>query len=85
LLDEGLEPAKVGTVLVAGVPTARHAVDVSDSFDAGVRSLEAHAAYLRGLGEHAMADPQEFLEAFARQTGSRLGVKYAVAFDVLTV
>jgi LmbE family N-acetylglucosaminyl deacetylase len=85
LVDEGLEPAKVGTILVAGVPAARHGVDVTDTFDAGVRSLEAHAAYLRGLGAHPMADPQEFLESFARQTGSLLGVKYAVSFDVLAV
>jgi LmbE family N-acetylglucosaminyl deacetylase len=85
LLDEGLEPAKVANVLVAGVFDARHAVDVTDSFDLGVRSLEAHGAYLRGLGDNVMGDPREFLEAFARQTGSRMGVKYAVAFDVLAV
>jgi LmbE family N-acetylglucosaminyl deacetylase len=85
LLDEGLEPVKVAHVLVAGVFTARHAVDVTEHFAIGVRSLEAHAAYLRGLGDHVMAEPQEFLEAFARQIGTRLGVKYAVAFDVLAV
>jgi LmbE family N-acetylglucosaminyl deacetylase len=85
LLDEGLEPARVANVLVSGVFTARHAVDVSDHFEIGVRSLEAHAAYLRGLGDNMMAEPREFLEAFARQTGTRLGVKYAVAFDVLAV
>jgi LmbE family N-acetylglucosaminyl deacetylase len=85
LLDEGLEPVKVTSVLVSGVFAARHAVDVTDHFDTGVRSLEAHAAYLRGLGDNAMAEPREFLEAFARQVGTRLGVKYAVAFDVLAV
>jgi LmbE family N-acetylglucosaminyl deacetylase len=85
LLDEGLEPAKVRAVLVGSGPDASHAVDVSEHFDTGVRSLEAHEAYLRGLGDNPMADPREFLESFARQTGTRLGVKYAVGFDVLTV
>jgi LmbE family N-acetylglucosaminyl deacetylase len=84
LLDEGLEPVKVSTVLVAGVPTAGHAVDVTEHFDAGVRSLEAHAEYLRGLGDHEMAEPQEFLESFARQTGRGLGVRFAVSFEVLS-
>jgi LmbE family N-acetylglucosaminyl deacetylase len=84
LLDEGLEPVKVATVLVSG-PAATQAVDVTDHFDAGVRSLEAHAEYLRGLGDSVMAEPQEFLESFARQLGARLGVKYAVGFEVLNV
>jgi LmbE family N-acetylglucosaminyl deacetylase len=85
LLDEGLEPAKVATLLVAGVLAPSHAVDVTDHFETGVRSLEAHAAYLRGLGDHVMAEPQEFLESFARQTGAHLGVKYAVGFETITV
>jgi LmbE family N-acetylglucosaminyl deacetylase len=85
LLDEGLEPAKVGRVLVGSGPDASFAVDVSEHFDLGVQSLQAHEAYLRGLGDNPMADPREFLESFARQTGTRLGVKFAVGFDVLTV
>ena len=83
LLDEGLQPVQVPTLLVGASPLARHAVDVTDSFAAGVASLQAHAEYLRGLGGSAMADPEEFLEAFARQIGARLGTRYAVAFEVL--
>ena len=83
LLDEGLEPHPVGTLLVGGVPTASYGVDVSDTFDAGIASLMAHAAYLRGLGDHPMADPAEFLESFARQAGTRMGCRFAVAFDVI--
>lgn len=85
LLDEGLEPWKVNTLYVVGSPLARHGVDVTDSFDAGVAALEAHAQYLAGLGESAMADPREFLEAFARPTGTRLGVTFGVAFEVLSL
>jgi LmbE family N-acetylglucosaminyl deacetylase len=85
LMDEGLEPVKVTAVLVAGVPNSSHGVDVTDYFETGVRSLEAHTEYLRGLGDNVMADPAEFLEAFARQMGARLGVRYAVGFEVLSV
>ena len=83
LTDDGLQPVQVSTLLVGASPLAGHAVDVTGSFAAGVASLQAHAEYLRGLGATAMAEPEEFLEAFARQVGSRLGTTYAVAFEVL--
>jgi LmbE family N-acetylglucosaminyl deacetylase len=83
LLDEGLPPWHATTVLVAGGPLATHGVDVSDHFDTGVASLEAHAQYLAGLGGNPMAEPREFLEAFARATGSRLGCRFGVAFEVI--
>jgi LmbE family N-acetylglucosaminyl deacetylase len=83
LLDEGLEPWSVHTVLVAGGTQISHAVDVTEHFATGVASLRAHAAYLAGLGQHAMADPEEFLESFARATGTRLGTTYAVGFEVV--
>ncbi|GAB2482084.1 PIG-L deacetylase family protein [Jatrophihabitans fulvus] len=83
LLDEGLEPVTVSTVLVGASPYADRAVDVSDHLDAGVASLAAHAAYLRGLGEDAMSDPREFLEAQARPVGARLGTTFGVPFEVI--
>lgn len=85
LLDEGLEPWSARQLLVAGSPQTNQAVDVTDHFDAGIASLKAHAAYLAGLGDHAMSDPSEFLESFARQTGSRLGVTFAVGFEVINL
>src|SRR3954469_19465605 len=62
-------------------PRSKHAVDTTGTFDLGVRSLEAHAAYLRGLGTGDF-DAEEFLEGFSRQTGARLGAKYAASFEV---
>jgi LmbE family N-acetylglucosaminyl deacetylase len=85
LLDEGLPPWSAHQVLVAGGSQVTHGVDVTEHFETGVASLEAHAAYLAGLGENAMAQPQEFLESFARATGSRLGTKYAVGFEVINL
>src|SRR3954469_21196567 len=81
-IDEGREKwGGVREVWAAGSPLSKHGVDTTDTFDLGVRSLEAHAAYLRGLGSGDF-DAQEFLEGFARQTGNRLGVRYAAGFEV---
>ncbi|MEU4420952.1 PIG-L deacetylase family protein [Actinoplanes sp. NPDC024001] len=80
-IDGGLEKwGGVRQVWASSSPRAKHAVDTTDTFDLGVRSLQAHAAYLRGLG--GSFDAEEFLEGAARQTGSRLGVKYAAGFEV---
>src|SRR5205085_1076955 len=67
----------------AGSPEGRHGVDVTDSFAAGLASLQAHEAYLAGLGEGAgFAETSTFLERFAREAGTRLGCTYAVTFEV---
>ncbi len=81
-LEGPLEPwGGVQAVWAFGSPQATHAVDITETFDTGVASLEAHAAYIDGLGwEHF--DPREFLEGMARQTGQRLGVAFAAPFEV---
>jgi LmbE family N-acetylglucosaminyl deacetylase len=83
LVDEELEPWRASTLLVAGSRLACNGVDVTDFFDAGVASLKAHDAYLKGLGDHAMAAPEEFLESFARAAGTRLGCRFAVTFELI--
>jgi LmbE family N-acetylglucosaminyl deacetylase len=81
-LADGLEPwGGVREVWAAGSPESTHGVDTTATFDAGVASLEAHRAYIEGLGwEHF--DPREFLEGFARQVGQRMGVAFAASFEV---
>ena len=81
-LVDGLEPwGGVGEVWAFGSPDAAHAVDTTATFDAGVASLEAHRAYIDGLGwEHF--DAREFLEGMARQAGGRLGTTFAAPFEV---
>jgi LmbE family N-acetylglucosaminyl deacetylase len=82
LLDGGLEPwGGVREIWVANSPRARHGVDVTDTFDRGVASLQAHEEYLRGLGSGTF-DPEEFLTSLCRQVGTRMGCRYAVAFEV---
>ncbi len=80
-LVDGLDPwGGVGAVWAHGSPQSGHGVDVTATFDAGVASLEAHRAYIDGLGwEHF--DPREFLEGMARPTGQRMGVALATAFE----
>jgi len=81
-LDGDLEPwGGVTEVWAAGSPEATHGVDTTDTFAAGVASLQAHAAYIDGLGWEGW-DPAEFLEGFARQAGQRLGVAFATTFEV---
>ena len=71
----------VRAVWAFGSPGSTHAVDTTETFDAGVASLEAHRAYIDGLGWDNW-DPREFLEGFARGTGQRFGVAFAAAFEV---
>ncbi|MEJ7834505.1 MAG: PIG-L deacetylase family protein [Nocardioides sp.] len=81
-LVDGLQPwGGVGEVWAFGSPLATHAVDTTDTFEIGVASLEAHAAYIDGLGWEDF-DAREFLEGFGRQSGQRLGVGMAAAFEV---
>lgn len=85
LLDEGFEPWNgVRAAFVGGSPDAGHGVDVSETFEQGIASLKAHAAYLAGLGGGPMSEPEEFLESFARMTGTRMGVKLATSFEVIS-
>lgn len=84
-LTDGLELwGDVRQVWVAGSPVAGHGVDTTATFDRGVASLEAHRAYIDGLGwEHF--DAAEFLEGMSRPTGSRLGVTHGAAFEVVSM
>jgi LmbE family N-acetylglucosaminyl deacetylase len=62
-------------------PDAGHGVDTTATFARGVASLQAHQAYLDGLGWENF-DPEEFLEGLARPAGTRLGVPMAAPFEV---
>jgi len=82
-LTDGTEPwGGVRAVWAFGSPESGHAVDTTDTFDLGVQSLQAHAAYIDGLGWENW-DPREFLEGGARQAGQRLGVAFAAPFEVV--
>jgi LmbE family N-acetylglucosaminyl deacetylase len=81
-LAGGLEPWNgVKQIWAAGSPSSRYGVDVTDTFEAGVASLAAHDAYLKGLGSGDF-DPEEFLASMARPAGTRMGCTYAATFEV---
>jgi LmbE family N-acetylglucosaminyl deacetylase len=80
--DRGAAWGGVRFIAFSGSPQATHGVDVTATFETGVRSLECHRVYLENLGG-AMADPAEFLRTNAEATGTRLGVDLAAAFEVI--
>lgn len=83
LTEEGFEPfAGVESVLLMGSNEPTHAVDVSSHLEQGINSLRAHKAYLEGLGRDF--DPDKFLREMTAVAGRHLGVRYAVAFEVLS-
>ncbi len=77
----GTAPHHVKRVLVAGSPEATHLIDVSDGVDAAIASLSEHKAYLEGLGDHPMADP-EFMRMYFAQTGEELGIPAGLKVEV---
>lgn len=81
----GLAPhAGVQQALVCGSPVATHAADVSESVTLAVASLAEHRAYLQGLGDHPMANPEivaDWLELAGRQVQ---GGGAAVTFELFS-
>jgi LmbE family N-acetylglucosaminyl deacetylase len=80
--DLGLEKHGAKRALVTASPESTHALDVTPYVDRAVASLAAHTAYLEGLGDHPMADP-EILRFFLEGTGQRFsGAGAALAFEL---
>ena len=68
-------------VAMAASGHATHAVDVTDTIDLAVSSLQAHASYLKGLGAGDVRGP---IVGFAKQAGERFGGRPAVPFELLS-
>jgi LmbE family N-acetylglucosaminyl deacetylase len=78
-------PAWSGVRFVAfnASPESTHCVDVTDTIDRGVASLECHRVYLDALDEPP--DPDEFLRGAAQRAGADSPFDLAVAFEVVYV
>ncbi|MEX0868219.1 MAG: PIG-L deacetylase family protein [Nitriliruptoraceae bacterium] len=75
---------RVRRAMIASSPQARHAVEVDERHvDLAVASLAEHRAYLDGLGDHAMADP-EFVRWQLHASGARCGCDAALAVELFT-
>lgn len=84
LVDQGLEPWDgVRWVGISATNGPTHAVDVTGQLDVGVASLEAHRAYLDGLGDEL--DTRAMLEGFGRSGGKGLGTELAITFQLIRV
>lgn len=70
-------------VAVSGSPHATHAVDVTSTMEQGIASLEAHRAYLEGLGDHPMAKARGFLEFLADLEAPHFGGRRATAVELI--
>jgi LmbE family N-acetylglucosaminyl deacetylase len=81
--ERGAAWSGVRLVAFGGSPRPTHAVDVTDTFETGVRSLECHRTYLDNLGG-PMASPASFLRDAATATGPALGVELATSFEVIS-
>lgn len=81
LAKDGLKPWATKRLMVAGHTQLTHGIDVSGApLEAGIRSLEAHEAYLAALPWHPA--PREMLTGMTAGQGERLGVDSAVLVHV---
>lgn len=73
LLEQGLEPHAVREVWVAGTSGPDYYVDISDTIEAKVKALQAHASQ---VGPNV----DQFVPERARQLGEQQGMAYAEAY-----
>jgi LmbE family N-acetylglucosaminyl deacetylase len=80
--DRGERWSDVRYIAMVASPHATHAVDVTGAVDAAVASLEAHSAYLAGLG-HDVVDVRTPLTSLFRATGQRFGGRLSIPFELV--
>ena len=81
LPEPGLDPwPGVRRVAVFASPEAGHAADIGPTFDRAVASLEAHTAYLAGIG----ATATDILSGIAGEAAQHLpGATLAASFELI--
>jgi len=81
--EPGLEPwSGVRYLAFAASPVPTHAVDISDTLDLMVESLEQHHAYLAGIG---ITDVRRPVTGAASWVAERFGGVQGQAFELVTV
>ena len=80
--DAGEAWEGVQFVAFSGSPQATHAVDVTDTFEAGVESLSCHEVYLTNLGGET-SSPAAVLRPAAAAIGKELGVEFGASFEII--
>ena len=82
LMNEGIEPwHDLKYIFTTSPPVTTHYVDVTDSIDKGIASLQEHKVYIENLSQDF--DPEMFLSFGAAATGESAGCDYAVGFSLM--
>jgi hypothetical protein len=81
--EEGDPWQGISAVYIFEGRAATHFVDVGDTIECGVASLEEHRAYIDGLGEDF--DPDRFLGDMGGYGGMLAGCEYAVLLQSFSV
>ena len=81
--EEGDPWQGISVVYISGGQAATHFVDVGDTIECGVASLEEHLAYIDGLGQDF--DPDRFLRDMGGYAGMLAGCEYAVLLQSFSV
>ncbi len=86
LLNEGLEPWNgVRYVAVFGSPDPTHGIDVTGYLDRGLDSLDAHKAYLEGIGSDAADSTRARIANLASAGGKALGCEHAELVELVPI
>jgi LmbE family N-acetylglucosaminyl deacetylase len=80
--DRGEACGDVRFVAFNASPEPTHGVDITDTFDAGLRSLECHRVYLDNLGSDG-GSPSDWLRDAAVSAGTQLDVPMAATFELV--
>ncbi len=84
LITEGYEPwSGVRSVLINNSPNPTHAVNVDETIDKGIESLNQHTEYLKNLDNSP--DVDRFLRGIAQKAGERYSSMYAAAFECIPI
>ncbi len=77
ITEDGLDTHKVGDVLFWGTEEPDTYIDITDTIELKIESLEKHASQVSSDGDASVGD---FVKANARRIGQRANMPYAEAF-----
>ena len=79
--DEGLEPHKTATILFWGTEQADTSIDISESLDAKIKAVAAHASQMNG---RSPSEIEEFIKERAQLSEGGSGKEFVEEFRKIT-
>ncbi len=80
LIDEGLQPHKVATLLLSSFGEGNFFVDITATIDNKMAALAAHTSQMADI-----KSTQEMMKNLAKLTGGKMGVSYGEGFTRINV